>query len=235
MVLSENAISKFDAQRKTFENYGLNSLHQEFSFSEAAPVINARNQIVFGTDKGFIEISSKEMQKSSYIPPIVFTGLKVQGQSSVIAIDDLKELRLTPSQRNVTFQFAALDYVDSKEIRYAYRLKGLEEEWHDGDKNRSASYINLPNGKYKLQIKSTNSDGVWMDNTALYPSTYCPLSGRRAGHGCSTLFSSFSLRAVSYMYFFIFIGCATKWISSNNYPISSSVSLLTYLMNSRTR
>ncbi|MCD7789125.1 MAG: hybrid sensor histidine kinase/response regulator, partial [Bacteroides thetaiotaomicron] len=51
-ILSENAISKFDAQRKTFENYGLNSLHQEFSFSEAAPVINARNQIVFGTDKG---------------------------------------------------------------------------------------------------------------------------------------------------------------------------------------
>ena len=145
-------------------DYGLNSLHQEFSFSEAAPVINARNQIVFGTDKGFIEISSKEMQKSSYVPPIVFTGLKVQGQSSVIAIDDLEELRLTPSQRNVTFQFAALDYVDSKEIRYAYRLKGLEEEWHDGDKNRSASYINLPNGKYKLQIKSTNSDGVWMDN-----------------------------------------------------------------------
>lgn len=43
-------------------------------------------------------------------------------------------------------------------------MKGLEEEWHDGDKNRSASYINLPNGNYKLQIKSTNSDGVWMNN-----------------------------------------------------------------------
>ncbi len=39
-----------------------------------------------------------------------------------------------------------------------------------------------------------------------------------AGHGCSTLFSSFSLRAVLYMFFFIFIGCAIKWISSNNYP-----------------
>ena len=57
-------MSKFDTQREAFENYGLNSLHQEFSFSEAAPVINARNQIVFGTDKGFIEISPKEMQKS---------------------------------------------------------------------------------------------------------------------------------------------------------------------------
>lgn len=139
-------------------------MHQEFSFSEAGPVLNARNQIVFGTDKGFIEISPEEMKKSTYIPPIVFTGLKVQGQSSTIAIDDLKELHLKPSQRNVTFQFAALDYVDSKEIRYAYRLKGLEEEWNDVDKSRSASYINLPNGKYLLQVKSTNSDGVWMDN-----------------------------------------------------------------------
>ena len=31
-ILSENAISKFDTQREAFENYGLNSLHQEFSF-----------------------------------------------------------------------------------------------------------------------------------------------------------------------------------------------------------
>ena len=34
----------------------------------------------------------------------------------------------------------------------------------EADNNRSASYINLPAGKYQLQIKSTNSDGVWVDN-----------------------------------------------------------------------
>ena len=62
------------------------------------------------------------------------------------------------------FRSAALDYVDSKEIRYAYRLQGLEKEWNDGDKSRSASYINLSPGKYHFQIRSTNSDGVWMDN-----------------------------------------------------------------------
>lgn len=163
-IFSENAITKFDVQRQNFENYGFNSLHEEFSFSEAAPVINARDQIVIGTDKGFIEASPEKMKKSTFVPPIVFTGLKIQGQSSTIAIDDLDELHLEPSQRNVTFQFAALDYVDSKEIRYAYRLKGLEEEWNDGDVSRTASYINLPHGKYQFEIKSTNSDGVWMDN-----------------------------------------------------------------------
>lgn len=163
-ILSENAISKLDSKRQNFDNYSLNALHQEFSFSEAIPTINAKNQFVFGTDKGFIEVSPQKMQKSTYVPSIVFTGLKIHGQASIMAIDDLDELRIEPSQRNLTFQFAALDYVDAKEIRYAYRLEGLEQEWHDGDKNRSASYINLPNGKYKLQVKSTNSDGVWLNN-----------------------------------------------------------------------
>ena len=163
-VVSEIALSKFDPAKETFENYELSSIYQEFNFSEALPIINARNQIVLGTDKGFLEVSPEKMRKSSYVPPIVFTGLKIQGHLTDHSIDNLEELELEPSQRNVTFQFAALDYVNPKGILYAYRLQGLEEEWNEADNNRSASYINLPAGKYQLQIKSTNSDGVWVDN-----------------------------------------------------------------------
>jgi len=168
-VVSEIALSKFDPAKETFENYELSSIYQEFNFSEALPIINARNQIVLGTDKGFLEVSSEKMRKSSYVPPIVFTGLKIQGHSTAHSIDNLKEIELEPSQRNVTFQFAALDYVNPKGILYAYRLQGLEEEWNEADNNRSASYINLPAGKYQLQIKSTNSDGVWVDNVRTLP------------------------------------------------------------------
>lgn len=163
-VVSEIALSKFNPVKETFENYELSSIYQEFNFSEAIPVINARNQIVLGTDKGFLEVSPEKMHKSGYVPPIVLTGLKIQGHSTDYSIDNLKELELEPSQRNVTFQFAALDYVNPKGILYAYRLQGLEEEWNEADNNRSASYINLPAGKYQLQVKSTNSDGVWTDN-----------------------------------------------------------------------
>lgn len=163
-VVSEIALSKFNPAKETFENYELSSIYQEFNFSEALPIINARNQIVLGTDKGFLEVSPEKMRKSGYVPPIVFTGLKIQGHSTAHSIDDLEELELEPSQRNVTFQFAALDYVNPKGILYAYRLQGLEDEWNEADNNRSASYINLPAGKYQLQIKSTNSEGVWVDN-----------------------------------------------------------------------
>lgn len=168
-IISENSLSKFEPRKEIFENYELSSIYQEFNFSEAIPVINARKQIILGTDKGFLEISPERMQKSNYTPSIVFTGLKIQGKTSTVSIDDLQELELKPSQRNVTIQFAALDYVNPKEILYVYRLQGLEKEWNEADHNRSAGYINLPPGKYQLQIKSTNSDGVWADNVRTLP------------------------------------------------------------------
>lgn len=173
-IVSENALTRFDPEKETFDNYGSKFLQREINFSEAAPTLNGKQELVFGTDMGFVEIAPGQMKKSSYIPPIVFTGLKIQGKQKQIAIDDVKELSLAPSERNVTFQFAAIDYVNPDEICYAYRLKGLETQWNDADKNHSANYINLPPGEYELEVRSTNSDGVWVENTRTLPVRVLP-------------------------------------------------------------
>ncbi len=163
-VVSENALSKFDPQKETFDNYDKTFLRYDFSFTEAIPMFNASKQLVFGTDMGMLEIVPEKLRKSDFIPPIVFTDLKIHGIQSQEPVDDLKVLSLKPSQRNITVYFSALDYIRTEEIQYAYRLKGLEEQWNISGKNRSASYINLPKGQYELEVKSTNSDGVWVDN-----------------------------------------------------------------------
>lgn len=163
-IVSENTLTRMDPKKETFDHYGKHFFKQEFNFSEAIPAINSSGKFVFGTDGGIIEVAPTQMTKSSYCPPIAFTGLKIQGSASPIAIDAVEELTLQPSQRNVTFSFAALDFVNSEEIRYAYRLAGLDSEWNYVDKSRSANYIHLPKGTYRFQVKSTNSDGVWVDN-----------------------------------------------------------------------
>ena len=172
-VISENALTRFNPEKETFEYYDKKYMQQELYFTEAAPVLE-NNQLLLGTDIGILKISPEHLQKSSYAPPIVFTGFKIQGTSQNLDINDLKELRLKPSERNVTFQFAALDYVAPESISYAYRLKGLEEKWNEVDNSRSASYINLPPGEYELQIRSTNSDGVWMEKARTLPITVLP-------------------------------------------------------------
>jgi len=163
-VVSENGLSMFNPQNETFDNYDKTFRQYDFSFTEAIPTFNGMGQLVFGTDMGMLEIDPEKLKKSEYVPPIVFTDLRIQGKPSFEPIDDLKEISFTPSQRNITVYFSALDYIKPEEINYAYRLKGLEDQWNNSEKNRSASYINLPAGNYKLEVRSTNSDGVWVDN-----------------------------------------------------------------------
>lgn len=172
-VISENTLAKFDPENGTFEHYNEKHLQKEIYFSEASPAI-IRNQLILGTDAGILKINPAAFSKSSYTPPIVFTSLKIQGVQQQLALDDLEELKLKPDERNVSFQFAALDYINPSSISYAYRLKGLEEKWNEVENSRSASYINLPPGEYELQIRSTNSDGVWMEKARILPITVLP-------------------------------------------------------------
>ena len=173
-VISENALSCFNPEKDTFEYYDKKYLQKELYFTEAAPIQNGQHQLLLGTDIGVLKITPEQLKKSTYTPPIVFTDLKIQGTSQDLDIDDLEELKLKPSERNVIFQFAALDYTDPVSISYAYRLKGLEEHWNEVDNSRSASYINLPPGKYELQVRSTNSDGVWTEKVRVLPVTVLP-------------------------------------------------------------
>lgn len=173
-VVSENALTRFNPEKGTFEYYDKKYTQQELYFTEAAPVLDGHNQLLLGTDVGILRISPEQLKKSNYAPPVVFTGIKIQGNTQNLQIDDLDELQLKPSERNVTFQFAALDYVAPESISYAYRLKGLEENWNEVDKSRSASYMNLPPGKYEFQVRTTNSDGVWTEQARILPITVLP-------------------------------------------------------------
>lgn len=163
-VISENAISRFNPENGSFNNYDRKYLQREINFSEAIPVL-LQNQLIVGTEAGIVSINLASLNKSTYTPSITFTGLRIQGIQQDLNIDDLEVLELRPNERNVTFEFAALDYVDPTSINYAYRLKGLENKWNEVDNSRRASYINLSPGTYELQIRSTNSDGIWTENT----------------------------------------------------------------------
>lgn len=164
-IVSESALTRFDPYTETFENYDQQLLHDNVYFSEAIPGLSASGQIVLGTNQGIVIVSPEEIKKSNYIPQIAFTNLKIQESDSYPNIDYKEKLQLNPEERNITLQFAALDFRNSHNVRYAYRLKGLEEKWNYADKNRSASYLNIPKGKYDFEVKSTNSEGVWVDNT----------------------------------------------------------------------
>jgi signal transduction histidine kinase/DNA-binding response OmpR family regulator len=49
-------------------------------------------------------------------------------------------------------------------VKYAYILEGFDKEWNYVGKQRTATYTNLPKGKYVFRVKSTNGAGIWVEN-----------------------------------------------------------------------
>lgn len=54
--------------------------------------------------------------------------------------------------------------MDASNIQYAFRLEGDENQWNFIGRNHSATFLDMEPGTYHLQIRSTNSNGEWMDN-----------------------------------------------------------------------
>ncbi|MEM7354482.1 MAG: ATP-binding protein, partial [Acidobacteriota bacterium] len=91
---------------------------------------------------------------------------EVVNTGSFIATVD--EISLSYQDYFVTFEFSVLDYTKPRENRYAFQLKGFDEEWVNSGTRRSATYTSLPAGHYELRVKGANSSGVWSeDNLAI--------------------------------------------------------------------
>ena len=141
-------------------------------FSEAASALTAKGSMLFGASGGVFIFNPDSIRKSSYIPPIVFSKLTVANEDITpggnsllkVDIDDADKLVLSHQENIFSVHFAALDYTNPQNIQYAYILDGFEKQWTFADKQRSVTYTNLPKGEYVLRVRSTNSDGVWVDN-----------------------------------------------------------------------
>ncbi|MDD2617732.1 MAG: two-component regulator propeller domain-containing protein [Bacteroidales bacterium] len=173
-IASRQDLSRYNPSNGLINNFGSYYFKQDFIFSESGAINTSQGTILFGTNKGILEINPSTMSESNYAPPLVLTEIKLNNHAVSAPINQLEKLELKPNQRNFSIQFSALDFNNSKEINYAYMLEGLEKEWHFVNDNRSAEYIKIPKGHYRFLVKSTNSDGVWVDNERQLAITVLP-------------------------------------------------------------
>ena len=172
-VSMENNLSQFDPDKGIFETFAeIGRLVGNNLFSEGAKTRLRSDEILFGFSKGILSFSPQQIANSSYIPPLIFTNFRLFNKDVEIGedtpltkqIDNIDKLILTHHQNFFSIEYAALDFRDPGNILYAYKLEGFDEDWVYMQKQRIANYTNLPKGNYVFCVKSTNSDGVWVDN-----------------------------------------------------------------------
>ena len=171
---SERGILKFNKAAESFEIYSDQSGVEKRYFSEATGLRTSDSEIMFGFDNGIYCFNPAQVRKVNYVPPLQFTRLLVAGTDVHTTGGNYNRpgekgeqatLELKHDQKSLTIEFAALDYRNPKNIQYAHRLEGVDPDWIIARGQRTASYTNLDPGEYLFSVRSTNSDGIWVDNT----------------------------------------------------------------------
>jgi len=116
---------------------------------------------LYGGTQGVAVIRPELFHSWSYQPPVVATGIKINGIDQAMGILQ-HGLQLHPEQRHFEIEVTALDYLSPQKNRYAYRLLGYQNDWIETDaSHRNISYGNLWPGDYTLQVKGSNRQGDW--------------------------------------------------------------------------
>lgn len=147
--VGELSLMQMDMSTGLVTNHIKGFFSNDFLFTEAKPVCLPDGNMVFATNQGILKFNMDDIKKSVFIPKIRF------------ACPDT--LVVGPDGNSFAVEFAALDYGKNEDIIYMYKMEGLDDTWIY-TKDNKIYFSALPPGKYRLVIRSTNSDGVWVDN-----------------------------------------------------------------------
>ncbi|NPA36492.1 MAG: hypothetical protein GXO47_06550 [Chlorobi bacterium] len=169
VVIDKNTFKVID---KYFEQDGLQS--NEFN---TAALKCSDGYFLFGGVAGITGFYPDSIHKSDFRPPIYLTGISIMGEEitmeDTINSENVKFVKniisasaiaFAPEEKIFSIRFSALDYSNPERIEYYYRLMPMSEEWISLGERNFVTFANLPAGKYNLEVKSTNGDGILCNN-----------------------------------------------------------------------
>lgn len=138
------------------------------SFGSAAA--DADGVIWFVTARGVVGVDPSRMARNPLRPPVVIRSVVADDR----AYSPRTEVTLPPLTRTIRIDYTALSLTIPERVKFRYRLKGWETDWHDAGTRRSVFYTDLRPGTYGFQVIACNNDGVWNEEGAAFAFSVAP-------------------------------------------------------------
>jgi diguanylate cyclase (GGDEF)-like protein len=121
----------------------------------------ADGRFAFGATEGLLVVDPRRFRAEPSEQPLAFTDLRIDGRARPVGARP-SVIEVKPGDRNVSLEFAALDYGAPTSRRYRYRLDGVDGDWLEVDSTvRVASYGGLWPGSYRLMVQASRRGGGW--------------------------------------------------------------------------
>jgi ligand-binding sensor domain-containing protein len=125
----------------------------------ASDIINAiyvdSNKVFVGTPEG-VTFFDEQKSISQSRCDLLFTEIAIGGAK--INTDSIPAV-IAHEKNSVRFDYVGISYKSTGDIRYRYRLLGLDSNWKE-TRETFLSYPTLPSGDYQLQIQAINKFDV---------------------------------------------------------------------------
>lgn len=114
----------------------------------------------FATMGGVAIVDPEAEKVNPNPPPVVIENIVIDRKPFDLTTSPMKA-ELKAGQSNVAIEYTGLSLTKSEQIKFRYKLEGLEENWVEAGRERTANYSYLPHGEYTFRIIAANADGVW--------------------------------------------------------------------------
>jgi signal transduction histidine kinase/ligand-binding sensor domain-containing protein len=122
--------------------------------------IRARDgKLWFPTQNGVAVIDPSAIQINNHAPPVHIESFALNGAPATA--QTANTLEIAPDVENVEIAYTGLSFVKPEQMRFRYKLDGLDSDWVEAGTRRTAYYSHLPPGEYTFTVIAANADGVW--------------------------------------------------------------------------
>jgi signal transduction histidine kinase/ligand-binding sensor domain-containing protein len=158
-------------------------LNAECNGGRAPAGIRARDgRLWFPSQDGVAVIDPQNIKTNSQPPPVIIETVKIDNELSSdlefenpdFVVDKEKsavpnsksQIQINPNQQSFEISYTALSFINSENLRFKYKLEGLDDDWIDAGTRRLAYFSHVPPGAYTFRVIAANSDGVWNEQGA---------------------------------------------------------------------
>ncbi|HMS41852.1 MAG TPA: two-component regulator propeller domain-containing protein [Pyrinomonadaceae bacterium] len=124
---------------------------------QPSAMINDDGKIWFPTLDGVAIVNPELLQSNLLPPPIEIESVEIDREKTSFK----DEIKLEPNQTYLDISYTALSLIKSEQIRFRYKLEGLDKDWVNAGTRRNVNYSYLPSGEYVFRVTAANADGVW--------------------------------------------------------------------------
>lgn len=122
--------------------------------------------IFFSSRDGIHYFDPESIPERQLNAKILLTNFEVLGSETKdhVTSMDSTNINLAYDENYLKFEFAALDFLRARQVKYSYKLEGFDSDWIKNGSNNTAVYTNLKGNDYTFRVRAEYKKNQWYED-----------------------------------------------------------------------